>query len=73
MRDFNNSSKILFNYSKKEKDGDIEHFNNSEIKGFFDFEKSFQKYTETFMTSTENDVVKNSLYLDSVASLHKIY
>lgn len=48
MKDFTNSSKTLYNYSKKESDGDIEHFNNAPNKGFFEFEKSFEKFIENF-------------------------
>lgn len=73
MKDFTNSSKTLYSYSKKESDGDIEHFNNAPNKGFFEFEKSFEKFIEKFLTHSRKNKFDDNLYLDNVAELRSIH
>lgn len=73
MKDFTNSSKTLYNYSKKESDGDIEHFNNAPNKGFFEFEKSFEKFIENFLKHSRKNKFDDNLYLDNVAELRSIH
>ena len=73
MKDFTNSSKTLYSYSKKESDGDIEHFNNAPNKGFFEFEKSFEKFIENFLKHSRKNKFDDNLYLDNVAELRSIH
>lgn len=73
MKDFTNSSKTLYSYSKKESDGDIEHFNNAPNKGFFEFEKSFEKFIEKFLIHSRKNKFDENLYLDNVAELRSIH
>lgn len=75
MKDFANSSKTLFSYSKKESDGDIEHFNSdsTENKGFFNFENTFDVYIQNFLKLSRKTSFEDDLYLMPVANLNKIY
>lgn len=73
MKDFTNSSKILYSYSKKESDGDIEHFNNATNKGFFEFETTFNKFVDKFLTHAQKTQFTDNLYLDNVAALKNIH
>lgn len=73
MKDFTNSSKILYSYSKNEADGDLEHFNNADNKGFFEFENSFKKFVDLFVTHSNKTKFTDTLYLDNVVSLKNIY
>lgn len=73
MKDFSNSSKILYNYSRQTEGGDIEQFNNSANKGFFDFEITFNKFVDKFTTHAKKTKFEDTLYLDNVANLKSIY
>lgn len=73
MKDFTNSSKILYRYSKNESDGDIEHFNNADNKGFFEFENNFSSFIDTFLTHSNKTKFHDTLYLSNVVSLKNIY
>jgi len=73
MKDFSNSSKVLYHYSKKLTGGDIEHFNNAPNKGFFDFETSFKKFIDKFLEHSRKTSFEDTLYLDNVSSLTTIY
>lgn len=73
MKDFTNSSKTLYSYSKKESDGDIEHFNNAPNKGFFEFENTFNKFVDKFLTHSKKTKFDDNLYLENVAALKSIH
>lgn len=73
MKDFTNSSKTLYSYAKKESDGDIEHFNNAPNKGFFEFETTFNKFIDKFLTHAKKTKFDDNLYLDNVAALRNIH
>lgn len=73
MKDFTNSSKILYSYSKNESDGDLEHFNNADNKGFFEFENNFKKFIDLFLTYSNKTKFQDTLYLENVVSIKNIY
>lgn len=73
MKDFSNSSKVLYNYSRRLTGGDIEHFNAAPNKGFFDFENTFDKFIEKFLSHSRKTSSVDSLYLDNVSNLNTIY
>lgn len=73
MKDFTNSSKILYSYSKNESDGDLEYFNNADNKGFFEFENNFKKFIDLFLTYSNKTKFQDTLYLENVVSIKNIY